>query len=110
RCARLRALGDGAGFAEIRQVVPDLRNAILEAFVLRSLAVGKILGRMAAPVGEQEAAAGRHAVAALGQAPARLGARVAGGEGGKVDAAGSDDLLLLEFGQAFAVTEQDFQA
>src|SRR5258706_3950169 len=103
--ARVSAFGDGARVVEAAEVVPHLRDALLQAAVLRSFVLGEILCRVAAPVGEQEPAAGRHAITSLGQTPARLTARVAGRDGGQADAATRNDFELLAIGQAGRVAE-----
>ena len=52
RDARVSAFGDGARFVEAAEVMPDLRDALLQTAILGSFVFGEVLGRVAAPIGE----------------------------------------------------------
>src|SRR3989344_5311633 len=104
--ARVGTLGDSARLRKIRQIMPDLADAIFHAREIHPLLADiEIFRGMLARLAQQEPAARGHAVAALGQAPAFFRAVVAGGAEIQVDPAALDQVNLILERQVLAVAE-----
>src|SRR6185369_2126695 len=100
------ALGNAPALLESGERALNPRDAVLQSVVIDPFVRSEIVVRMLAAVRQQETTAGGHAVTALGQSPAWLGARVAACECGKVHPARLDDFELLCFGEPGAVANQ----